>query len=337
MTKRIRQTISGGPRRAVRILAAIVALFAANCTQTYDAGYNLLPVDRRNPVVLMNDGLNDNWQGEYAVLLANSGWPRLVGIVVGKGGTAFDPDANFTAWQGLVNAAVASGLRGIPDPVKVDSELLKRPESGNIEETVPNYSDGALFLRWAAETYALPDRPLVVVTGTRLTDVADAYLIDPTIVDRVVVVSSLGSLTATGATMANPNGEMDPWADTIVTAHFRYIQISVFYDQTADIPASRVPELPANEFGDWMADKQPGIWDLPVASDQVAILAVWVPGFVTGVERVSPAGPVDAGATIGPELLKDPNGPVMLVSQIDYDAARRAIWRLLDSPATFGK
>ena len=39
---------------------------------------------------------------------------------------------------------------------------------------------------------SLPWRPLVVVTGSRLTDVADAYLMDPTVADRVVVVSALG-------------------------------------------------------------------------------------------------------------------------------------------------
>src|SRR5204862_8265554 len=134
---------------------------------------------------------------------------------------------------------------------------------------------------------SLPYRPLVVATGGRLTDVADAYLIDKTVTDRVVVVSSLGTTTASGGAMASPNGEMDPWADAIVTARFRFVQVSAFYDQLTDVPASRVSQLPANPFGDWIAAKQPKIWDLPAAADQVAIMAVGVPDFAAAVRRVS--------------------------------------------------
>jgi hypothetical protein len=326
-----------GRQRRLHALAALVALAATSCTRTYDAGANLLPVDRRNPLVLVNDSLYDNWQGEYAVLLANSGGPRLVGIIVGAQGTGYDPEGKFTDWQDMVKAAHAAGLKNLPDPVKSAGNVLKRPASGLIDETVPNYSEGALFLKDLAKREARPDRPLVVATGGRLTDVADAYLIDPAIVDRVIVVSSLGTLTATGATMSNPNGEMDPWADTIVTSRLRYIQVSAYYDQTADIPAARVIDLPQNAFGDWMAAKQPGIWDLQEAADQVSILAAWAPGFVAEIERVSPAAPIDAGATAGPELTVDPDGPAWLVTRSNPEAARTAIWRILKAPETFGQ
>ena len=129
---------------------------------------------------------------------------------------------------------------------------------------------------------SLPYRPLVVVTGGRLTDVADAYLIDPTVTERVVVVSSMGSTTATGGAMGPPNGEMDPWADAIVTAHFRFVQVSAYYDQTTDVPTSRLAELPDNAFGDWIAAKQPSIFNLAQAANQVAVVAVGISSFVTG-------------------------------------------------------
>src|SRR4030095_2012436 len=135
---------------------------------------------------------------------------------------------------------------------------------------------------------SLPYRPLVVVTGGRLTDVADAYLMDPAVTERGGVVSSLGTATASGGAMAQPNGEMDPWADAIVTARFRFVQVSAFYDQLTDVPAARLPDLPANPLGEWIAAKQPKIWNLNEAADQVAVVAVGIPTFAVAVNRVSP-------------------------------------------------
>ena len=95
----------------------------------------------------------------------------------------------------------------------------------------------------------------MVVTGSRLTDVADAYLMDPTVVDRVVVVSALGGAAAGGSVMGWPNGELDPWADWIVGQRFRYIQVNGYYDQPGDVTAAKAADLPANPFGAWMAAK----------------------------------------------------------------------------------
>ena len=64
-------------RRAARRWLLVLSVLAGGCKETFDAGYNrpngLLPVDQRNPVILLNDGAYDNWFGEYGVLLANGG------------------------------------------------------------------------------------------------------------------------------------------------------------------------------------------------------------------------------------------------------------------------
>jgi hypothetical protein len=156
-------------------------------------------------------------------------------------------------------------------------------------------------------------------------------------VDRVVVVSSLGTTTASGGAMAAPNGEMDPWADAIVTARFRFVQVSAFYDQLADVPDARLSELPANAFGAWIAAKQPKIWDLPVAADQVGVVAVGIPSFAVAVQRVSVAGPVGAGATAGPDLVADPAGASWLVTQSAGADATARFWQLLLDPTTYGQ
>ena len=309
-----------------------------SCAETRNLGSSAptdcLPVDERNPIVLANDGADDNWQGEYAVLLANSGGPKLAGIVVDTSSPWPDLDANIAGWRALVAAAGASGFAGIPNPTASIGRALVRPASGNIDDTAPNRSEGARLIVDTSARLSLPYRPLVVLTGGRLTDVADAYLIDPTVAERVVVVSSLGATTASGAAMAAPNGEMDPWADAIVTARFRFVQVSAFYDQLMDVPASRLSELPATPFGAWIAAKQPKIWGLAEAADQVAVVAVGVPGFATEVKRVSASALVGAGAMAGPDLVADPDGAAWLVTQNASAEATGRFWAALLGPIT---
>jgi hypothetical protein len=327
-------------RRAGSVVLLLAgALFAMGCSETRNLGstepHGLLPVDERNPILIVNDSVDENWQGEYAILLASGGGPKLVGIVVGTSPPAPKIDTNMAGWQGLVNAARRSGLRDIPEPTRSIGAPLVRPASGQFEATIPNGSDGAHLILDLAARLSLPYRPLVVVTGGRLTDVADAYLMDPTVTDKVVVVSSLGSATDTGGAMAEPNGEMDPWADAIVSTRFRFVQVSAFYNQLGDIPDSRLADLPNNPLGAWIAAKQPNVWSLPQSADQVAVLAVGVPDFAAAVSRVSAPAGVGAGATAGPQLLVDPDGSAWLVSQCASAAARDRLWQVLLDPGTF--
>lgn len=316
-------------------VACLVAWAGAvvGCNQSLDAGYDrphgLLPVDERNPIVLVNDGAYDNWSGEYAVLLANGGGPALAGIVVNASTPWPDLQTNVAGWTDLVAAARSSGLRNLPDPIASAESPLVMPSSGEIDATQPNRSAGALFILDTSRRLGSLYRPLVIATGGGLTDVADAYLVDPTVTERVVVVSALGSLTASGGSMGSPNGDEDPWADTIVAQRFHYVQVSAFYDQTAVVPSSMMSALPGNAFGAWIASKAPNIWKWPPASDQVSVLAPGLPTFATAVERVSPDTVVDAGSTAGLALLPTSGGPGWLVTGCDGGAATTRFWQLL--------
>jgi hypothetical protein len=322
-----------------RSVALALAFLAMSCMESRDLGstvpHGRLPVDERNPILLVNDGPDDNWQGEYAILLANTGGPALAGIVVGTGPNWPDIDANVAGWRGLIAAARASGLGALPDPTASIGPALVRPASGQIDDTSPNRSEGARLIVETSAHLSLSYRPLVVATGGRLTDVADAYLVDPTVAERVVVVASLGTTTTSGGAMAAPNGEMDPWADAIVTARFRFVQVSAFYDQLTDVPDSRLSDLPSNALGEWIAAKQPKIWDLPEAADQVAVVATGVPTFATAVERVSAGALIGAGATAGPDLLTDPNGAAWLVTASKGAEATGRFWKALLDPITY--
>ena len=151
------------------------------------------------------------------------------------------------------------------------------------------------------------------------------------------MVSSLGALTAHGAAMGVPNGEMDPWADLIVASHFRYVQVSAFYDELADVPDSRLSELPANALGDWMRAKQPSIFKLAVASDQVSLLAASLPGFATVVQSVSVGANPTTGSNAGPDLTLANSGADLLVTGSSGALASARLWELLLAPTTFSK
>lgn len=318
----------------VRSALAYASLpFLLACSGTLDAGSDrpreTLPVGPENPVILVNDGPYDNWQGEYAMLLAHAGGPALVGIVVGTGGMWSDLDGNFAGWQELVTSARASGLPNVPDPIRSPSGPLVRPGDGEVDSTVPNDSDGARFIVETSSRLSQPGRPVVVATGGRLTDVADAYLIDPTVAERVIVVASLGtgfSEDEKVARMGVPNGEMDLWADAVVAQRFRYVQVSAYYDQLDDVPAERVADLPDDAFGAWMRAKQPEILETPLASDQVSVIALGVPRFTRRFARVSPSH-VDAEGQ--PTLSPDPQGNGWLVTASDGESATMRFWELL--------
>jgi hypothetical protein len=314
-------------------LALALVLVTVGCAEARNLGtsspHGRLPVDERSPIMLVNDGAYDNWQGEYAILLGNSGGPGLAAIIVNTSPGRRDIDANIAGWRAMVTAARASGLRGIPDPTASIGPELIRPASGQIDDTVANRSEGAHLIVDASMRLSLPYRPLVIVTGGRLTDIADAYLVDRTVTERVVVVSSLGTVTASGGAMAAPNGEMDPWADAIVTARFPFVQVSAFYGQTADVSPMRLADLPANPFGAWIAAKQPMVWNLPEAADQVAVMAVAVPSFVTAIEHVSAVGSVGPNASAGPDLMTDPNGTAWLVRASESGPATERFWKAL--------
>jgi hypothetical protein len=318
---------------ARRVLASATLVGAvASCTGTLDAGTNahgLLPVDARNPVIIYNDSASDNWIGEYAVLLAQSSGPPLAGIIVT--GSSYWPDAaaNTRGWNDLLTAAKSSGFANLPPVTTSLGKPLVRPADGQILSTAKNDSAGAELIVERSRQLSLPWRPVVVLAGTQLTDLADAYLIDPSVVDRVVVVAALGTYSAPKGAMNPPNGELDPWADWIVAEVFQYIQVSAFYDQTGDVTTADVPNLPQNALGMEMAMKQPNLFAIVTAADQVSVLSVGLGKFVAAVQQASVDTTAGFDSTQGPPLIPDPQGNVLIVTRIQAPLAMSCLWQLL--------
>jgi hypothetical protein len=305
------------------------------CTAgTLDTGYDLpqgaLPIDERNPLIVENDGGHDNWQGEYAIAFSAVGSLTLAGFIVNPSAQWPDIVANLKDWNGLVGAARASGII-LPSPISSVAPPLRAPPSGVFEDTMPNRSVGAQFIVATAHRLGRSYRPVVVATGGQLTDVADAYLIDHTMADLVVVASSLGQTSGSTATMGPPNGQLDPWADAIVAARYQYIQVNAYYDQALDVPDSRVAQLPKNPFGQWMAAQRPMLLPGLTPCDQISVIAAVLPAFAQGVTRMSSSGTTPIMGGTVPSLSSDSAGRAWVVSSGDSAAATNVFWQALAS------
>jgi hypothetical protein len=318
------------------LLTAFSAVATIACGGTLDAGtdrvWSQLPISANSPLILTNDSVYDNWQGEYALLMANDTSPPLAGIIVSTGGIWTDVNANLEGWQDLVASARASGLAA-PTPLLSPSQPLMRPDDGEIESTTPNDSAGARFIVETSRDLYEPDQPIVVATGGRLTDVADAYLLDPTVAERVVVIASLGTGLSDEDSLARmgiPNGEMDTWAGDIVARKFAYVQVSGHYDQLTDVTAERTADLPDTPLGEWIAGKREQIATTPLASDQVSILVAQQPTFPEAAVRVSAVGQDGEVTTLG----ADPEGSAWLVPKVNGAAATERFWQLLGDSAS---
>jgi hypothetical protein len=313
----------------------LLALALTGCGGELDAGYDVLhgflPVDERSAVVMINDGARDNWQGEYAALMASTGQIKLVGLIVNSNAEYPSLETNVLNYRQMLRAGSESGLKHLPEATASIAPALVRPASGAIEDTVPNHSEGARIILEAAAAHSTAVHPLAIATGGALTDVADAYLLDPTLADRAVVVASLGQTVGDGegARILDPNGIRDSWATAIVISRMPYVQVNGYYDQLLDVPETRAAELPNNAFGRWMADKRTDILNVIHACDQISVLAVALPWFAANVARMRQ----DPDRTTF--LVADPDGPIWHVAEIESTRARDEIWARLKAPATF--
>jgi hypothetical protein len=315
------------------VAVVCTGLALAGCGGQLDAGsdtpHGLLPVDERSAVVLVNDGARDNWQGEYTALLAATGQLKFVGLVVNSANEYPSLETNVTAYRQMLNAARDSGMRHLPDATASVAPALTRPKSGAIEDTVPNRSEGARLILEAAAAYGSLVHPLAIATGGALTDVADAYLLDPTLVERAVVVGSFGQNDGDGASTFDPNGGRDSWATLIVTSRMRLVQVNGYYDQLLDVPEDRASELPRNAFGRWMAAKIPDLLNVRLACDQITSLAIGLPWFASDVTRLR------ASDTDSTSLIPDPTGQIWHVATTDSERSRKEIWAWIKNPSTY--
>jgi hypothetical protein len=210
-----------------------------------------------NPVVYSNDGDNDVRPAlAYVASLASSGKIRLVGIV-GDAAMYSLEGAHYKAecktplvpfdcrghaenlyqqYQQLVALYQRSGMSNIPAPTRGPRFVLEKPASGRFEATQPTCvsvsrstctvrgSDAARMIVEAASKASV-EVPLVVLTGGGLTAVAEAYTLEPTVAERMLVIAHVGGEWPIDGKLDTPayNDYVDLWAMAIVVAKMRTV------------------------------------------------------------------------------------------------------------------
>jgi len=256
---------------------------------------SVLPYGKHKGVMRVihdNDQTEDVYTDEVLMAMASAGRIQLVGMITTRtvNGIGYDKyDKLVTQRKQMVSLARRSGMTHLPDPVKGPKVSLRQPPSGKIEDTRTIGSDGSrLIVREAHK--ADPGNPLVVICGGQLTAVADAWLLDPSIENKVVVAALLGSKKD----MKGFNGMQDPWADYIVLQRLRYVQ----FPQSQVIP--KVPKdwlrknLPDTPLRRWMIAKIHPLFPDELPSDEdndgQPVLPLLTDEYVIEVKRVAFGG-----------------------------------------------
>ncbi len=215
-----------------------------------------LPYDRRNPVVYDNDEAVDQYTDEYLLSLGSLGEIQLRGMITSSPIAPYDayvPRQDYERMvsdrEQLVENAKANGFANIPIQVRGPMGNLEKPASGEISDTKLIGAAGSWLIVTEARK-ASAEKPLVVVAGAPLTAEADAYLLDPSIADKVIVAWLGGS----DRNMCDYNGWADPWAAYIVLQKLRLVQFPVRVAPPY-VPKAQLLDLPAGPLRDYMYKK----------------------------------------------------------------------------------
>lgn len=313
-----------------------------------------LPFDSTSPVIYDNDGaVESGFSDVYVMALASAGAIDLRGIIsTGTYGERppFIPrteDHILLERRELVAKARRSGMRNIPDPSPGPGVSLssRRPPSGVIEETKPVGAKGSWLIVNEARR-ATAAKPLVVIMGGQGSALADAYLLDNSIADKVVALWLVGG-KRNGEVVLHGfeyNAYTDLWATQII---FEKLRLVVFPVEDAPhvphTPKSRFGQLPKTELrqhileigwprGDKLSEPEHN-WDA------LGALALTQPNLVLATKQIALhrwEKDIWGGAHPVPVWKEDQRGRVTMVSRVSAALATDEWWRRMMDPAIWG-
>jgi hypothetical protein len=297
-----------------------------------------LPYDQRNPVVYAKDWSRNCYTDDLVMALASARRLHLRGFVTSSSTAPYNhwvSEEDYQVWveqrAESVRLARQSGLRHIPDPIRGPDRHLAPPSSGRIEDTMPLDSDGSRLVVSAARE-ATPEQPLLVVACTGLTLPADAYLLDPSIADRIIVLWLGGH----EGDMACYGGWSDGWAAYIALERLCMYQFPPFRCDPVTPKRRMQAELPPCPFRDWMLGKAiPRDQGGPRDADAPPIISIVRQDFVLRAQPVAFGGWIDKEGHQVPRYRHDPQGTSRVVTLADRRVATAAWWAALTDPAVY--
>jgi len=324
---------------STRLFLMVSVLIATVCVVVVliDVNRVKLPYDRSHPVIYDNDETIDVYTDDYLMALASAGDIKLVGLISSTSVAPYNkwvqPMDCETLLRGRANGvanARSSGLINLPDPVCGTIGHLRKPASGRIAHTLPLRSEGSrLIVNEASKATAA--KPLVVVMGGALTVVADAYLLDKTIADKLVVAWLSGNDNMNGY-----NTYIDGWAAYIVLEKLKLVHFAVGRGAIPYVPKAKLLQLPDTNLRRWMTDKYlnldlPGDYDF----DAAPAISVMRSDYARKGKRVSFSHWTTMWNNEVPIFKDDPNGKTLVVTHTSGDVATEEWWRALMNPLAY--
>lgn len=224
-------------------------------------GLTFAGITRNNPVIIDNELCDNTVDMAYLLPMVARGYLNLKGWVVTKDFTV-TPNRSLAQQVGdcleMREIMRLAGFQTQVEPVAGSSTILSTPATGRLLDILPEPSAGAsLILAEAAR--ASRDNPLVILAGGPLSTIASAYLLDPTVVNRVVVV----------AMYSDRINAFDSLANYLVAQKFRFIHWGRGYVHPNEPLPNQFARLPTHAGGVFarshLQSNGYGFGDLPMA------------------------------------------------------------------------
>lgn len=163
-------------------------------------GTHLAGVGPDNPILYDNDRFDNTLDDEYLWAKTSRGEADLRGLILPG-----HPSGHLDSFQTLhrlslreVRLARLSGMRNIPDPVQGAWGRLLGRDTGNLDRIPAQVNPGSALIVAEARKASV-EKPLLVFCGGPLLTVANAYLMDPAIAERMVIFGAYNSQRSRGS------------------------------------------------------------------------------------------------------------------------------------------
>jgi hypothetical protein len=309
--------------------------------QITEKGLEIEGVGKDNPLIYDNDWWTDTPDKNYLWAKAALGQANLRGSIVTRDMWDWQNGGLYTLQQGLDDArksiAIArrSGLKNIPDAIAGCGMAFDKPASGRIEDTRVIPSPGSDLIVAEARK-ATPEKPLLIFVVGPLNTVANACLIDPSIVGRMVVFMT---------DLCGYNGK-DPWANAIVAQRCKLINYGahIWWPQRPKppvMPLDRFSSLPRNEMTKDVYRIAKWFWERSTKKDRPDRddgFADGAPVFLVFNSRTwRQVQEQKVVGVFGVEDVTDGAGDVLDARELDYALMTREFFATLGNPAVYGQ
>jgi hypothetical protein len=283
-----------------------------------------------------NDEASDVYTDEYLYALQQTGEIELLGVSTS---TSIGPVNKYVREKGYwrmyydrqagIKAAGESGFINLPVTWKGPLGHIAKPPEGRIVDSKPLFSEAAVeLIRLVNE---LPeDETLLILAGGPLTMMADAYLQDSAIADKILIGWVGGNMDD----VPDYNAWADPWAAFICMSKYNMILVPFVLDECPDVTGDLIKEkLPESKLTDWMYNKNHHVLSGSQKGHDVdvpPIIAVLYPDYILNSFRASVSGWKKTGFEEWfydvPAISEDPSGNLLYLKRRDGEKGTMHYW-----------